>query len=55
MNGPQGEKIPVRFMYGDNELNYNGQNANAAIANLAPTTNDQWSKMWLIQGTGKPW
>lgn len=55
MNGPQGEKIPVRFMYGDNEINYNGQNANTAIANLTPTTNDQWSKMWLIQGTGKPW
>jgi hypothetical protein len=55
MNGPQGEKIPVRFMYGDNEINFNGANANGAIANLAPAVNDQWSKMWLIQGTGKPW
>ncbi|CAL1518667.1 SusD/RagB family nutrient-binding outer membrane lipoprotein [Chitinophaga sp. MM2321] len=54
-NGPQGEKIPVRFMYGDNEINYNGQNANAAISSLTPAANDQWSKMWLIEGTGKPW
>jgi hypothetical protein len=54
-NGPQGEKIPVRFMYGDNEINYNGEHVNGAVSGLTPAVNDQWSKMWLIQGTGKPW
>lgn len=55
LNGPQGEKIPVRYIYGDSELNYNTENTNTAISRLEPAVNDQWSKMWLIQGTGKPW
>lgn len=55
VNGPQGEKIPVRYMYGDSELNYNRANTEAAISHLEPATNEQWSKMWLIQGTGNPW
>lgn len=55
VSGPQGEKIPVRFFYGANEKNFNGDNVNAAIQNLQPAIDDQWSKMWLIQGTGKPW
>ena len=55
VDGPQGDKIPVRYMYGDSELNYNRANTEAAISRLEPATNDQWSKMWLIQGTGAPW
>ena len=53
--GDQGQKIPVRYMYGDNEFNYNPANTNAAVQRLEPATNTQWSKMWLLQGTGKPW
>ncbi len=55
VSSPQGEKIPVRFFYGANEKNFNGDNVNVAIQNLQPAVDDQWSKMWLIQGTGKPW
>ena len=55
INGANGSKIPVRYIYGESEINYNTENTNAAIARLAPGANDQWSKMWLIQGTGKPW
>ncbi|SEN75089.1 Starch-binding associating with outer membrane [bacterium A37T11] len=55
INGPRGEQIPVRFMYGSSELNYNTANTNIAISRLDPATNEQWSKMWLIQGTGKPY
>ncbi|REA59051.1 SusD/RagB family nutrient-binding outer membrane lipoprotein [Dyadobacter luteus] len=54
--------LPVRFNYGDNELNFNGSNADAAINKLEVTShsglrgkNSQWSKPWLVQGTGKPW
>lgn len=54
--------IPIRFLYGTNELLYNPDKAAAAIENLETTTysstdgkNSSWSRMWLIQGTGKPW
>lgn len=54
--------LPVRFIYGNNELSSNEANANAAINKLEETRysnvrgkNSQWSKMWLLQGTGKPW
>jgi hypothetical protein len=53
-NGSQGQKIPLRLIYGESELNYNQANTNDAISRLNPATNDQWSKMWLIEGTGKP-
>jgi hypothetical protein len=55
VNGPQGEKIPVRHAFGDSEKNFNEENVNKAIQNLEPPIDDLWSKMWLIQGTGKPW
>lgn len=55
VNGPQGEKIPVRFYFGDSEKNFNEENVNKAIQNLEPAVDDQWSKMWLLRGTGKPW
>ena len=54
-NGAQGSKIPVRYIYGESEINYNPGNTSRAISRLTPGTNDQWSKMWLIEGTSKPW
>ena len=54
--------VAVRFTYGNDELNNNEANANAAVENLEVTpysgavgANSQWSKPWIIQGTGKPW
>jgi hypothetical protein len=55
INGAQGDKMPVRFAYGDNPKNFNGANVDIAVQNLQPTVDDQWSKTWLLQGTGKPW
>lgn len=55
ISGAQGAKIPVRYIYGESELNYNSENTATAISHLEPGVNDQWSKMWLLQGTGKPW
>jgi len=57
-------KLPLRFYYGLNdEISRNTENANAAIEKLEATQyqgNDQtknsaWSKMWLLQGTNKPY
>jgi hypothetical protein len=54
--------LPVRFNYGDNELNFNASNADQALGQLEVTPhsglrgkNSQWSKPWIVQGTGKPW
>ena len=55
--------LPLRFYYGNNELNYNTENVKDAINRLEKTAyyseeegaNTAWSKMWLLQGTGKPW
>ncbi|MEZ4904980.1 MAG: SusD/RagB family nutrient-binding outer membrane lipoprotein [Spirosomataceae bacterium] len=54
--------LPVRFNYGDNEINFNRTNTDNAINKLETTKhsglrgkNSQWSKPWIIQGTGKPW
>jgi hypothetical protein len=54
--------LPLRFIYGDNELNYNAENFDAAVKRLEDNQytvtrgkNSQWSKTWLVQGTGKPW
>ncbi len=56
------EKLPVRFYYGREELQYNEANTTAAMDNLEVTAHSQadgknsaWSKPWIIQGTGKPW
>ncbi|MDP2338764.1 MAG: SusD/RagB family nutrient-binding outer membrane lipoprotein [Bacteroidota bacterium] len=54
--------LPLRFYYGQNELLFNPDNAEAAI-NLLETTkfttpddkNSAWSKMWVLQGTNKPY
>jgi hypothetical protein len=56
--------LPLRFYYHyDNEISKNTVNADAAIARLEPTqykgtdqsNNSAWSKMWVLQGTGKPY
>ena len=54
--------IPIRFLYGTNELLYNPDRVAEAIQKLEETAfsstdgkNSPWSKSWLLQGTGKPW
>ncbi|WP_149243276.1 SusD/RagB family nutrient-binding outer membrane lipoprotein [Dyadobacter sp. 32] len=49
INGGKGDQIPIRYIYGESETNYNTENTNAAISRLSPATNDQWAKMWLLQ------
>lgn len=55
LSGSNGNKIPVRFIYGTTEIDLNGENVELAIQNLKPSENNQWSKMWLVEGTGQPW
>ncbi|SEJ58080.1 Starch-binding associating with outer membrane [Dyadobacter sp. SG02] len=59
---PASRALPLRFIYSNNELNNNGDNTRSAIDKLEETNfsgprkkNSQWSKPWLVQGTGKPW
>jgi hypothetical protein len=53
--------MPLRFTYGNNEINFNATEVNKAIDKMVVTygvsrgKNNQWAKSWLIQGTGKPW
>lgn len=54
--------LPVRFYYSLDEIDFNPANAQTAIDRLESTSytapdanNSAWSKMWLLQGTGKPW
>jgi|AGTN01.1.fsa_nt_gi hypothetical protein len=56
--------LPVRWYYHTtDEIDKNRANAEAAIERLEATPyqgtdqskNSAWSKMWLLQGTGKPW
>ncbi len=61
-NGSVQPVIPVRLIYGNNEINVNAANASAAIDRLSTTPystlrgkNSQWAKPWIIEGTGKPW
>ncbi len=58
------EKLPLRFYYNINEdLSTNRENAEAAVSKLEPTpykgtdqtNNSAWSRMWVLQGTGKPY
>ena len=58
------EALPLRFYYNfESELRLNPANAAAAIEKLEPTiykgsdvsNNSAWSKMWLLQGTSKPY
>ncbi|MDO8966058.1 MAG: SusD/RagB family nutrient-binding outer membrane lipoprotein [Algoriphagus sp.] len=54
--------LPVRFIYGGNEINFNNNEVTKAINRLEVTpyeggrgANNQWSKTWITQGTNKPW
>ncbi|WP_150451365.1 SusD/RagB family nutrient-binding outer membrane lipoprotein [Arenibacter lacus] len=55
--------LPLRFYYHINETDTNAENADAAIGRLEATqfkgedtsNNSAWSKIWLLQGTGKPY
>lgn len=56
--------LPIRFYYHlTDEIEKNRENSEAAIERLESTQylgdetskNSAWSKMWLLQGTGKPW
>ncbi|MDD4191658.1 MAG: SusD/RagB family nutrient-binding outer membrane lipoprotein [Mangrovibacterium sp.] len=56
--------LPLRFYYHLNdEIEKNEANANEAISKLEPTgflgdeesNNSAWSKIWVLQGTGKPY
>lgn len=58
------QALPLRFYYHfDDEIAKNTVNAEAAIQKLEPTefkgtdvsNNSAWSKMWILQGTGKPY
>lgn len=56
------EILPIRFYYSLDEIDFNPANSNAAIGKLESTAftspdgnNSAWSKMWVLQGTGKPW
>jgi hypothetical protein len=56
------DALPLRFYYSVDEMDYNPENTQAAIELLETTTysaedgkNSAWSKMWLLQGTGKPY
>jgi len=55
ISGANGSKIPVRYIYGSDEKNYNTENVNEAVSRLDTGADTQWAKMWLLQGTGKPW
>jgi hypothetical protein len=48
--------------YGNNEKNVNADNYQNALLGLEKTNfslhdneDSAWSKMWLLQGTSKPW
>ncbi len=54
--------MPVRFPYGNNELNFNAEEVETAVGRLEVSQygaeigpNNQWAKPWIIQGTNKPW
>jgi len=58
------DALPLRFYYHyDNEIAKNPVNAEAAIQRLEPTqykgsdasNNSAWSKIWVLQGTEKPY
>ena len=64
--GPSAKRqaLPLRWYYNyTNEISKNPDNAAAAIGKLQPTpyqsgdqsNNSAWSKMWVLQGTNKPY
>ncbi|GAA4434178.1 SusD/RagB family nutrient-binding outer membrane lipoprotein [Ravibacter arvi] len=55
VEGSNGDKIPVRLIYGAKEYIVNEPHVREAVSRLQPQTDDQWSKMWLLQGGSQPW
>jgi len=55
VEGSNGNKIPVRLIYGSREYIVNESNVRAAVNKLQPAEDTQWSGMWLLQGTSQPW
>ncbi len=55
VSGSNGSKIPVRLIYGTDEYILNEQNVRTAKSRLSPAEDTQWAKMWLLEGTNKPW
>ena len=57
------QAVPLRFKYGNDELNFNSGNVQTAIQRLEPLSpysdnhgnNSQWHKFWLIQDTNQNW
>jgi hypothetical protein len=43
------------MIYPNDEKNLNEPNVEEAIQRLEPKSDNEWSKMWLLQGTNKPW
>jgi hypothetical protein len=56
------DALPLRFYYSIYEMDYNPDHSQSAIELLETTEfsaedgkNSAWSKMWVLQGTGKPY
>lgn len=62
-SGPSARQpvVPVRYVYSEDEVNFNRDNAEVAINRLQETSfavegkNSPWAKMWLIEGLDIPW
>ncbi|MEO0331135.1 MAG: SusD/RagB family nutrient-binding outer membrane lipoprotein [Bacteroidota bacterium] len=62
-SGPSARQpvVPVRYVYSEDEVNFNRDNAEQAINRLQETSfsiagkNSPWAKMWLIEGLDVPW
>jgi hypothetical protein len=48
-NNTQADKIPVRWMYPDSEVNYNTENLTKAIQSQYGGNDDFNEKMWLLR------
>ena len=55
VEGSNGDRIPVRLIYGTREYVVNEDNVKTAVSRFQPAEDSQWAKMWLLQGTQKPW
>ncbi|MFP4096382.1 MAG: hypothetical protein ACLFUB_18010 [Cyclobacteriaceae bacterium] len=62
--GPASDQpvVALRYPYGNDELNNNTSHTDAAIERLEVTqysgavgADSPWSKMWVLQGTARPW
>jgi hypothetical protein len=49
VEGSNGDKLPLRLIYGTNEYVVNEENTRTSVTKLSPAEDTQWSKMWLLQ------